>query len=78
MFVVQVDGGVSLHTVGVSGSGDPCKRPGNFFDEEVVLTSEPLPPLFDFGVIFENVLWIRVPLLAVPRCLSLFVVSQVG
>ena len=78
MFAVQVDGDVSLHTVGVSGSRDPCKHPGNFFDEEVVLTSEPLPPLFGFGAIFEKVLWIRVPPLAVPSCLFLFVVSQVG
>ena len=78
MFAVQVSGGVSLHTVRVSGSGDLCERPGNFFDEEVVLTSEPLPPLFGFGAIFEKVLWIHVPPLAVPSCLFLFVVSQVG
>ena len=76
--MVQVGDGVSLHTVGVSGSRDPCERPGNFFDEEVVLTSEPLSPLFDFEVIFENVLWIQVLLPVVPRCLFLFVVSQVG
>ena len=78
MFVVQVGDGVSLHNVGVSGNVDPCERPGNFFDEEVVLTSKPVSPLFDFEAIFENVLWIRVLPLVVPRCLSLFVVSQVG
>ena len=69
---------VYLHTVGVSGSGDPCIRPGNFFDEEVVLTSVPLSPLLDFEVIFENVLWICILLPTVPRCLSLFVVSLVA
>ena len=78
MFVVQVDDGVSLHTVGVSGSGDPCECPGNFFDKEVVLTSVSLSPLLDLEAIFENVLWIRILLPAVPRCLSLFVVSLVG
>ena len=76
--MVQVGDGVFLHNVGVSFNMDPCAHPGNFFDEKVVLTLEPLSPLFDFGVIFENVLWIRVPLLAVQRCLSLFVVSQVA
>ena len=54
--MVQVGDGVFLHTMGVSGSGDPCECPGNFFDEEVVLTSVPLSPLLDFEVIFKNVL----------------------
>ena len=75
--MVQVSDGVSLHNVGVSGNVDPCKCPGNSFDEEVMLTSQPVSPLFDFEAIFENVLWIRVLPLAVLRCLSLFVVSQV-
>ena len=56
MFVVQVGDGVSVNNVGVSGNVDPCERPGNFFDEEVVLTSESISPLFDFEAIFENVL----------------------
>ena len=56
---------------------DPYECPGNFFDEEVVLTSEPLSPLFDCEAIFENVLWICIPPLAVPSCLFLSVVSQV-
>ena len=77
MFVVQVGGGVSPHTVGVSGNRDPYEYPGNFFDEEVVLTSVPLSLLLDFEAIFENVLWICVPPLAVPSCLFLSVVSQV-
>ena len=76
--MVQVDGGVCLHTVGVSGNVDPCKRPDNFFDEEVVLTSESVSPLFDFEAIFENVLQVCAPPLADPRCLSLSAVSQVG
>ena len=42
-----------------------------------MLTLEPLSLLFDFEVIFENVLWIHVPPLAVPSCLFLSVVSQV-
>ena len=77
MFAVQVGDGVSLHTVGVSGNGDPCKRPDNFFDEEVVLTSEALSSLFDFEANFKIVLWIRVLPPVVLRCLSLFAVSQV-
>ena len=76
--MVQVNGGVCLHTVGVSGNVDPCEHPDNFFDEEVVLTSESVSPLFDFVAIFKNVLWIRAPPLADPRCLSLSVVSQLG
>ena len=56
---------------------DPYERLGNFFDGEVVLTSEPSCPSFDFEAIFENVLWIRIPPLTVPSCLFLFVVSQV-
>ena len=75
--MVQFDDGVFLHNVEVSGSVDQYKHPGNFFDEEVVLTSEPLPPLFGCAAIFENVLWIHVPLLVVPSCLFLSVVSQV-
>ena len=71
--MVQVDDGVSLHNVEVSGSVDPYEHPGNFFDEEVV----PSSPLFDLEVIFENVLWIGIPPLAVPSCLFLSVVSQV-
>ena len=61
----------------VSGNVDPYEHLGNFFDEEVVLTSEPLSPLFGFEVIFENFHWIHVPPLAVPSCLFLSVVSQV-
>ena len=76
--MVQVSDGLSLHNVGVSGSVDPCERPGNFFDTKVVLTSEPVSPLLDFGAIFENVLWNRILPLVVPRCLSLFMVSLVG
>ena len=75
--MVQVDDGVFLYNVEVSGSMDPYECLGNFFDEEVVLTSEPLSPLFAFEAIFENVLSIRVPPLAVPSCLFLSVVSQV-
>ena len=75
--MVQVDDGVSLHNVGVCGNMDPCECPGNFFDEEVVLTLESVSPLFDFEAIFENILWIRAPLLAISRCLFLFVESQV-
>ena len=76
--MVQIDDGVSLNNVGVSDNVDPCEHPGNFFDEEVVLTSEPVPLLFVFVAMFENVLWIRAPLLAISRCLFLFVISQVG
>ena len=75
--MVQVNDGVFLHNVEVSGSVDPYEHPGNFFGEEVVLTSEPSSPLFDLEVIFENVLWICIPPLAVPSCLFLSVVSQV-
>ena len=78
MFVVQVGDGLSLHNMGVSGNVDPCEHPDNFFDEKVVQMSEPVSPLFDLGAIFENVLWIRVLPLAVPRCLVLSVVSQVA
>ena len=52
----KVYDGLSLHTVEVSGNVDPCKRPDNSFGEEVVLTSESVPPSFDFVAIFENVL----------------------
>ena len=76
--MIQVGDGVSVNNVGVSGNVGPCKHPGNFFDEEVVLTSEPVSLLFVSLAIFENVLWIRVHPLAISRCLSLFVVSQVG
>ena len=51
--------------------------PDNFFDKGVVLTSESVSPLFDFVAIFENVLWIRAPPLADPKCL-LCSVSQSG
>ena len=52
---------------------DPYEHPGNFFDEEVVLTSEPLSPLFDCEAIFEKILWIRIlapggPKVFVPIC----------
>ena len=77
MFVVQVDDGVYQHNVGVSCNMDPYECPGNFFDEEVVLTSEALSSLFDFEANFDNVLWIRILLPVVPKCLSLFAVSQV-
>ena len=77
MFVVQVNDGVYQHNVGVSGNVDPWERPDNFFDEEVVLASESVSPLFDFEAIFENVLWIRAPLLVDLRYLSLSAVSQV-
>ena len=43
-----------------------------------MLASEALFSLFDFEANFENVLWICVLPPAVPRCLSLFAVSQVG
>ena len=72
--MVQVDDGVFLYNVEVSGSVDPYKRLGNFFDGEVVLTSEPSCPSFDFEAIFENV---HIPPLVVPSCLFLSVVSQV-
>ena len=75
--MVQVSGGVSVNTVGVSGNVDPYECPGNFFDEVVVLTLKPVLPSFVLLVIFKNVLWIRTPLLAVSKCLSLSVVSQV-
>ena len=75
--MVQVDVDVYQHNVGVSGNMDPCEHPENFFGEEVVLTSKSVSPLFDFVVIFENILWIRAPPLADPKCLSLSVVSQV-
>ena len=74
----RVGDNLSLHTVGVSGNVDPCERPDNFFDEGVVLTSKSISPLFGFVVIFKNVLWIRAPPLADPRCLSLSVVSLSG
>ena len=73
----RVSDSLSLHTVEVSGNVDPCERLGNFFDGEVVLTSETSCPSFDFEVIFENILWICVRPLAVPSCLFLSVVSQV-
>ena len=76
-FAVQVDDGVFLHTVEVSGNVDPYEHPGNFFDEGVVLTSELSSPFFGLGAIFENVLWICIPPLGVPSCLFLTVVSQV-
>ena len=76
--MVQVSDGVSVNNVGISGNVDPWECPGNFFDEEVVLTLEPVPLLCVSLAIFENVLWIRIHLLAISRCLSLFVVSQVG
>ena len=53
---MRVGDDVSLHTVGVSGNVDPWEHLDNFFDEEVVLTSESVSPLFDFVAIFENVL----------------------
>ena len=51
----KVSGGLSLHTVEVSGNMDPSKHPDNSFGEEV-LTSTYVPPSVDFVVIFENVL----------------------
>ena len=51
----------------------PCERPNNSFDEEVVLTSGSVPPLFDFVTISENVLWIRAFPLAVSNCALLSV-----
>ena len=74
----RVSDSLSLHTVGVSGNMDPCERPDNSFGEEVVLTSESLPPPFGFVAIFENVFWNRAPPLAGPKCLLLCMVSQSG
>ena len=76
--MIQVDVDVYQHNVGVSGNVDPCKRPDNFFGEEVVLTSKSVSPLFGFVAIFENILWIHAPPLVDPRCLSLSVVSPSG
>ena len=76
--MVQVNVDVYQHNVGVSGNVDPCKRPDNFLGDEVVLASKSVSPLFGFVVIFENVLWIRGPPLADPKCLSLSVVSPLG
>ena len=74
----RVSDSLSLHTVEVSGNVDPCECPDNSFGEEVVLTSESIPPSFGFVAISENVLWIFTLPLAVPSCALLSVVSPSG
>ena len=62
----------------VSGNVGPYECPDNFFGEEVVLTSESVPPLSGFVAISENVLWIRAIPLEVSNCVLLSVVSPLG
>ena len=62
----------------VSGNVGPYERPDNFFGEEVVLTSESVPPLSGFVAISENVLWIHAIPLEVLNCVLLSVVSPLG
>ena len=71
----RVGDNLSLYTVEVSGNVGPCERPDNSFDEEVVLTSGSIPPLFDFVAISENVLWIRALPFVVSNCALLSAVS---
>ena len=59
----------------VSGNVGPYERPDNFFGEEVLLTSESVPPLSGFVAISENVLWIRALPFVVSSCALLSVVS---
>ena len=74
----RVSDSLSLHTVEVSDNVDPYECPDNSFGEEVVLTSESVPPSFGFVAVSENVLWIRALPLVVPSCASLSVVSPSG
>ena len=73
-----VSDNLSLHIVEVSGNVDPYERPDNIFGEEVVLTSESVPPSSGFVAISENVLWIRALPLVVSNCAVLSVVSPSG
>ena len=54
------------------------EHPDNIFGEEVVLTSESVPPSSGFVAISKNVLWIRTLPLAVSNCAVLSVVSLSG
>ena len=58
----------------VSANVDPYEHPDNFFGEEVVLTSESVPPLSGFVAISENVLRICALHLALSNCALLSVV----